>query len=159
MARMCTTNVLITRGAIEHFPLINLCRLPSAKHGRAAPLPLCLLPPATEDRLTVFTYVRTVKTVEHSSRPQSPHGPKVKTTALRGCRDRVSGRSIPTRRMWLSSNLPLFLLELPPPLLAGPQWTPVHNKRGTCKSLGRFRPGPRQTMVHMVAYSCTSFEC
>lgn len=31
-------------------------------------------------------------------------------------------------KKWPSSNLPLFLHALPPPLLAALRWTPVNNK-------------------------------
>lgn len=50
------------------------------------------------------------------------------------------GWSIPLRQVWLSSNLPLFLLVLPPPLLAAQRWTPVHNKKLHINQLTRYNP-------------------
>lgn len=41
---------------------------------------------------------------------------------------------------WPSSNLPLFLHELPPPLLAALRWTPVHSKKQHVHQLASSNP-------------------
>lgn len=71
------------------------------------------------------------ETVKNSSQPLSLGCTKVRTTNLQACRERLFDiqKPGPIRKTWPSSNLPLFLLEPPPPLLAALRWTPVHNKK------------------------------